>query len=70
LGLNNFQLFQRRRFYRKRLWQAQQKEIALLRSGKPIPKKIKKAIVNNSDWVQFYAAAIKQNKKKPVLEVA
>jgi hypothetical protein len=70
LGLNNFQLFQRRRFYRKRLWQAQQKEIALLRSGKQVSKKIKNAIVNNGNWVEFYDAAIRQNKQKPVLEVA
>jgi len=68
--LSNFQLSQRRRFYKKRLWSAKQKEIACLRSGKPVSKKIKKAIVNNGDWVQFYDEAIKERKQKPVCEVA
>jgi hypothetical protein len=69
-NLSNFQLFQRRRFYRKRLWTAQQREIACLRSGKPVSKKIKSAIANNGNWVEFYDEAIKERKQKPVCEVA
>ena len=56
-----YQLFQRLRFYKKRLWSAEQKQIAAVRHGKPISKKIEKAIVNNRDWVDFYTFQIKES---------